>query len=124
MTSDWEKRLAERKAQGAPKPEPRRDGFWTCARDEEARSAIFPMTDEEIVAIVSYMEASTAHAQCLGFANCRICNVRLGTADMITPDGKWIFPERREHYVLAHGVRPDDDFVADALAWRRKRKDG
>ena len=47
----------------------------------------------------------------------------LGGADLITPDGKWMYPQGWEHYIEAHSVKPwDEDFIADAVAWRSSRR--
>ena len=45
--------------------------------------------------------------------------VTLGACDMLTPDGKWIFPQMWDtHYIAKHGLTPDREFVKDAVAWR------
>jgi hypothetical protein len=44
--------------------------------------------------------------------------VSLGCCDMITPDGKWIFPQEWDtHYIAKHGLAPPREFIEDALAF-------
>jgi hypothetical protein len=131
---EWEKKLTERKAAGIPKPEPKRMGFWKLdswdsedaedARDAEVREKCGIMTDRETVACLAYMEAASTTASYMGWATCRVkdCGTQLGTSDMLTPDGRWVFPERWDHYILAHGVRPDEAFIQDALVWKQDRR--
>jgi len=87
---------------------------------DEVKATMAPMTPKEVAACLDYMAAATVHQAWRGYAGCRLCNVRLGTTDQLTPDGIWIFPEQWEHYLVEHGVRPDVDFIKDALAWRVK----
>ena len=67
----------------------------------------------------------------MGYASCRLCggvNPRtkkfeglLGTSDMLTPDEKWVFPEKWQHYIIEYGVRPfPEKFIEDAI----KRSEG
>lgn len=46
-----------------------------------------------------------------GFANCRICNERLGSADFTDPKNKVLFPEKFEHYVEKHNVLPNEEVI-------------
>lgn len=94
--------------------------FWkdTKRRQErevlEARAA---MTPEEVDACVRYMGYASRCAAYMGHANCRLCGEELGSCDMLTPDKKWVFPEKWEHYIVLHQVRPDEQFIRDALSW-------
>ena len=45
-----------------------------------------------------------------GMAQCRLCGKSLGSADM--SDGAYCWPEGYEHYLMEHGVKPPDDFLA------------
>lgn len=86
------------------------DAGW-AARDGEERDTV-----------LRYLRAGACLGeghQYKGFARCRLCKQALGSHDMVTPDGKWLFPEGHEHYITEHGVRPRDDFVLAAVAWTR-----
>ena len=99
-------------------------GYWNTpyedgpdARCKEVVQHIAPMTNHLVDALVAYMDAGDFCTQYRGFAGCRVCGTTLGTMDMVTPDRKWRFPEKWQHYIQAHGVRPPEAFVEDALRW-------
>jgi len=99
-------------------------GFWSCGyadsqnkRAQEALDCVNFMTKEEVSALLTYIKNSCMCESYMGFADCRVCGLRLGTMDMETADKKWIFPEKWEHYITEHGVRPAEEFVQDALTW-------
>lgn len=107
----------------------KRVGFWSSPAQslegtQEVRVAAGHLTDEETTAILSFIEASKVHASYRGFAGCRVlgCREWLGTCDMVTPCGEFIFPDKYEHYLVMHGVRPPEDFIQAALAWQRGTK--
>lgn len=87
------------------------------ARKKEAMDKVAFMTYSEKTACLEYIEASKSFEEYRGFAGCRICGATLGTRDMITPDNKFVFPEKWEHYIIEHGVRPDDEFIRSAISW-------
>jgi len=104
--------------------EPRQMGFWKTDDPNEVLARQIPMSDQELGACLRYMMFARIRQEWRGYANCRfpLCGGKngwttLGSRDMITPDGKWVFPEKWDHYITEHGIRPDDDFVKDALAW-------
>jgi len=81
------------------------------------------MTEQEKRAVLEYMAASRRGPGYMGYAQCRLCGVNLGDCDMTTPDGRWEFPEKWEHYILEHGLRPTvDAFIESALAWATNRQ--
>ena len=90
-------------------------------RKSEVLAKVAPMSDEELEDLVDYVANATGHTESRGFALCRICDHPLGYKDMLTPDGKFVFPQGWEHYFLIHSVRPDEDFVAAARAWAKDR---
>lgn len=105
-------------------------GYWEThhmdspdAKCQEVVKAVAPMTEPEVKALVAYMEAGEFCTQYRGSAGCRICGTTLGTVDMVTPDKKWRFPEKWEHYIEAHGVRPPEAFVQDALTWHQEHQE-
>jgi hypothetical protein len=93
----------------------RQDHRRRMAAEVEATRGI--MTQEQIDACMVYMGAAMKCAAYLGFASCRLCGEMLGTCDMLTPNKKWIFPEKWQHYILLHGVKPDAQFIRDAVSW-------
>lgn len=97
-------------------------GFWkndsnTEEGRKEVEAAQGSITDEERKAIVSYIESSKMSVGYMGWANCRVCGERLGALDMRTPDNNFVFPERYEHYITEHNVRPPEDFIKAAIVW-------
>jgi len=79
------------------------------------------MTKEEKQSILKYMSSSKSLTGYMGFAMSRMEeNVMLGTHDMITPDNKWVFPEKWDsHYVDKHNIAPIRKFIDDALKWNK-----
>ncbi len=89
----------------------------------------------EARAVVAYMKAGWSALLGLGYAQCRLCPDQpsgatldevgrrnmpplIGSADLIGPDGKWMYPQGWEHYIEVHSVRPwDEVFIADAVRW-------
>lgn len=105
----------------------RKMGFWNALdidvppwTRKEVERRIGVMSQREIHACPSYMNHAKACQACMGHANCRLCDRELGCKDMLTPDEKWIFPEKWDHYITVHGVKPDEEFIRDALEWMGK----
>jgi hypothetical protein len=101
-------------------------GFWgspaqTSEGTQEVKKAGGTLTNEEATAVLAFIEASKVSASWRGYAGCRVlgCNDLLGTHDMVTPDEGFIFPDKYEHYIIQHGVRPPEDFIQAALAWQK-----
>lgn len=97
-------------------------GYWksssyTFAGIAEVIAARGKMTREEINAVIKYIEMSKGGRRSRGCANCRACNNRLGSCDMETPDERFVFPQRYEHYILVHEVRPPQLFIDAAIEW-------
>jgi hypothetical protein len=96
---------------GQPKDHVRHDVPWTdraeLARALVLRSSMNPFGGD---VLMSYM----------GYANCRICGVRLGTRDFFGHGFVW--PELADHYVIVHQVwtkECDELLVAVQRARRR-----
>jgi hypothetical protein len=53
----------------------------------------------------------------MGKATCRLCGEKLGSKDYYSPDGKWKFPEKFEHYLVEHDIKPYQQFIDDAKEW-------
>jgi hypothetical protein len=97
-------------------------GYFITGQAPEALKLVQPMTDEERTACIEYLKAGNVGISYRGFAGCRICGKQLGTRCNITPDGKWRYPHKWDHYVEEHGCRPPkEEFIQDALAWFRAR---
>ena len=97
-------------------------GFWkNNAGTEEGRNEVNSfhgsMDDAETKCIIKYIEASEKGMGYMGWASCRACGDRLGSRDMSTPDGKFMFPQGYEHYILKHYVRPPEEFIRAATEW-------
>jgi hypothetical protein len=97
-----------------------------------------PMTDEEREAVLAYMAAATNLVQWRGSAGCRLCpsmkeqgvtNLNdhvghLGSQCLITQDRKWKFPQKWEHYITEHDIRPTKaQFIEDAVAWKERKNE-
>ena len=81
-----------------------REGVLRADREELARSLQLRSITSPFggAVLMSYM----------GYAECRICDKRLGTRDLFGHGFVW--PEKAEHYVLVHGVwtKECDDMLA------------
>ena len=76
------------------------------------------MTPEEKQIILDYMNNSLRETSYMGMSTSRIDESFLGSSDMRTPDGKWIFPEQWDkHYVDKYNICPPREFVEDAIKW-------
>jgi hypothetical protein len=58
--------------------------------------------EEKRIWIAAALAQGTRGIGYMGYANCRICDTLLGSADM-TGWG-FVWPEKAEHYLLAHSV--------------------
>jgi len=100
------------------------DPYWSGPHSYPlAQSLVVPgwNNTKEGRACISYMKAGLPYNPQRGYAYCRLCRARLGSSDMLGPDGKWVYPERWEHYIEKHSVKPDEEeFVRDAarLFWK------
>ena len=97
-------------------------GFWenpsrTDAGIREVHDAFGFMNPVEVRAVLRYIKASKEGRAMKGTACCRACDERLGSCDMYTPDERFVFPQRYEHYVITHNVRPPEEFVVAAMKW-------
>lgn len=104
------------------KPKTKTVGFWengagTLAGQQEVWAARGDISVAERRALYAYMKASTEAANYKGFATCRACTDRLGSRDMLTPDGQFIFPSGYWHYIDVHEVRPPSPFICAAMDW-------
>lgn len=94
--------------------EPRTVGFWS--EDLTPQDCQGRMTKEELTTCLDYIAQAKEKRRYKGWAACRICGERLGSCDMQTVDGRWIFPEDFDHYLTEHSVRPPDErFIRNAL---------
>jgi hypothetical protein len=100
-----------------------RDGrilFWGEAKGQRPQDFVRHDIDESkrltLAAILMRGNVSMAY---MGYANCRICNVQLGTSDMELNGFTW--PEQAGHYIIAHSVwTPGCDKLLAAVT-RRSR---
>jgi len=99
-------------------PEP--IGFWKTRTSTEIERYIDESWkgSEEYEKVLVYLENSYPDKRYKGISTCRFkaCGARLGSCDMVTSDEKWVFPEGYEHYLIEHGVKPNNpDFIRDAV---------
>jgi hypothetical protein len=110
-------------------------GYWksdfrdTKARKEEAEKLIDKEWAKTFRAkyIIRYMQAGYKTTHYMGYANNALWDKSqayelqcLGTNDMMSPDGKYQYPEKWWIYVEQYGVKPDDEqFIKDATMWCR-----
>lgn len=74
-------------------------------------------------AVVMYLAAAKQHQRYRGMASSRMDGSMLGSADMITCDGEFVFPERwGEHYVQKYNISPPQEVVEVALEWWEHNK--
>ena len=92
-------------------------GFWTEYPNSWFNPGWKDKEKIEIRACLKYIEDSKITSSYMGWANCRVCGIELGSSDMVTPDDKWIFPEKYEHYLIEHHVQPIEEFILDAVAY-------
>jgi len=96
---------------------PQKMGFWETHNQEEILQ-YEGISPSDYYLVLHYMCAAKPIDHYFGRACCRICGVKLGCADMLTPDGKWIFPEKWQHYVIVHKLHPTEvAFISDAHTW-------
>jgi hypothetical protein len=75
--------------------------YWSSSR----RPQDFVRTDvsqQERARLASILANGKRVEAYMGFANCRICGIELGTQDL--GGCGFVWPEKAEHYILAHGV--------------------
>lgn len=90
-------------------------GFWRQTLDSK-ENLPYPteMVDQnwsfkERAMVIEYLDSCKAIDHYKGSALCRICKEWLGSADC--SDGTYIFPEKYQHYILKHNVKPPGDFI-------------
>jgi hypothetical protein len=80
--------------------------YWSDALGERPHDHVrrdVPDAHRRAVAfILKHGKDAHPETQAMGWASCRICGVNLGSRDM-TAFG-FVWPEKAEHYVTAHGV--------------------
>jgi hypothetical protein len=99
-------------------------GFWKTSLAEECLNCADPdwkTTHEfEYKAVLAYLDFGMDEKSYKGSAKCRICGAKLGSSDMLTPDMKWRFPEKFQHYITKHDVvPPSEPFIDSAVRWYR-----
>lgn len=63
--------------------------------------------------VADYCESAFPVEAWKGHSTCRLCGCRNGSTDK--SDGAYIWPEGFSHYILAHGVKPPEEFVEHVL---------
>lgn len=98
-----------------PRNLPQRVMYWSYSHDPNAfigRATQVPA--HRVNLVVAFLKTGHRSTGYLGWAECRICGERLGTADMTAEGYQW--PSRAEHYIIEHGVwTPKLDALGRAL---------
>lgn len=69
---------------------------------DHVRSDVPDLARKQVAFLLQNGQDAHPGTHAMGWANCRICGAQLGSGDL-TAFG-FVWPERAEHYVLAHGV--------------------
>lgn len=95
-------------------------GYW-CRNINEKSNLPYPseFIDEnwdkdELLKVAEYIQCCEPIEYWRGFSTCRLCGECLGTTCL--SDGTYIFPEKFEHYLLEHNVKPPQEFIDHVLA--------
>lgn len=73
---------------------------------------------EQGQAVLAYMSASTINIPSTGTARNRFDGSIESNAEMLGPDGQYIFPEYFISYITEYSVKPwDDAFIYNAVDW-------
>lgn len=57
---------------------------------------------DKLKKVCQILRSGRVAARCRGYANCRICDLRLGSKDL--KNDEFVWPERAEHYIEVHRV--------------------
>lgn len=92
-------------------------GYWFSQEEPHLpnpKDFVNPYWDiTERNAVVAYLRAGNKGPAFKGSAPCRLCPERLGSCDMY--DDVYMWPQKTEHYLLKHGVKPPQEFIDHAL---------
>ncbi len=82
-------------------------GYW----DEENPPvpSPIPLPEDLKAKLVRHVQAAPKYLGYKGFARCRICEETLGTQCLT--DGTYVFPQKYDHYIEAHNLRPPQAFI-------------
>jgi len=108
---------------GYPEDQPTMGFFMWGGVDPDRVKKEYPdlMNQQEKDIILEYMSNATEEDAYKGLADSRMDGSILGSRDMRTPDGKWIFPEQWDtHYVDKYNICPPREFVEDAVKWKEE----
>lgn len=96
MADEWENPKVK-------EPAPQRIMFWS-EKDPPSRFAGLTkdVPKEDVALAVSLLRSGRPGQSYMGWAECRICGLMLGTKDFKRFGFLW--PEKAEHYVEEHGV--------------------
>lgn len=100
-------------------------GFWKDCKDSERHLEPLSMVDNswygiELEAVLKYIENGYCPSNFFryrGMAICRICKEGLGNTDIVGPDNIYMFPEKYEHYIIKHNVKPPQHFIDHCVNW-------
>lgn len=121
----------EKRSEGLPTM-----GFWDEVNTFRAVQKRAPLSAKDAKKVLKYMKfaevARVWNPEPIDFSGlvselpmqrCEACDKLLGSCHMVTPDFKWVFPQRWEHYIIEHNMRPTNErFIQDALSWAGGKK--
>ncbi len=93
-------------------------GYWGTGKAPERTGLPRPQTltrpgwrIQDRVRIVTYLQGGVVCGGWAGLAHCRFteCDAALGSCDLT--DGDWLWPQKLEHYVMAHEVCLPEAFI-------------
>lgn len=110
--------LSERYDYGTNPHVPQKIGFWHSQNEPQLpkiqESIDYSWSRDHRSVVASYLKNGTVSGRYKGWSNCRICGVKNGSSDLT--DGAYVWPEGLVHYVEAHHIKPNEEFVSHVLA--------
>lgn len=94
----------------------RQEGFWSDTY-RPADHLDPTWRGPERAACLRFIRAGTRTHLSKGWAECRICGEKLGSSDLLLPGGHYVCPDRFDHYLRKHRLKPSSRFIKAAVAW-------
>lgn len=96
-------------------------GYWGKGSSPERR-VDKTWKGQQRRAVLAFIKAGVKVNQTRGWANCRMCGEPLGSCDLILPGGKYLCPDKYDHYIKRHHVKPPKKFINAAVSWYTKHQ--
>ena len=91
--------------------------FWSEEhKPQDYENCVLNVEEDRVTRVVEALQGGESLSQMRGWANCRICDENLGSADL--GGHGYVWPQLAEHYVMEHGVWTPalDDFATQLLS--------